>query len=153
MASICDDSAWMQQALALAHKACDLGEVPIGALIVKENTVLGRGWNCPIARHDPSAHAEIEAIRAAGQMLANYRLPGTTLYVTLEPCVMCMGAICQARIERLVFGAYDPIRGAVCHALQLADADFLNHRLAWTGGILEAECSLLLKAFFKARRG
>lgn len=148
-----DDRIWMQKALQLAHRARALDEVPVGAVIVKAGQVIAEGRNCPIARQDPTAHAEIEAIRAAGRSLGNYRMPGTTLYVTLEPCVMCMGAICQARIERLVFGAYDPARGAVCHALRLADADFLNHRLNWTGGLLEAECSSLLKDFFRARRG
>jgi len=146
------DAAWMRHAIRLAQRAEQQGEVPIGAVLVKEGRCIGEGWNRPIAEHDPTAHAEITAIRKAGATLANYRLPETTLYVTLEPCVMCMGAISQARIGRLVFGAFDPQRGAVCHALNLADADFLNHRLSWDGGVLEAECSGLLKDFFRGRR-
>jgi tRNA(adenine34) deaminase len=146
------DAAWMRHAIRLAQRAEQQGEGPIGAVIVKEERCIGEGWNRPIAEHDPTAHAEITAIRSAGAILANYRLPETTLYVTLEPCVMCMGAISQARIARLVFGAFDPRRGAVCHALNLADADFLNHRLSWHGGVLETECSNLLKDFFRGRR-
>jgi tRNA(adenine34) deaminase len=146
------DVAWMRHAIRLAQLAEQQGEVPIGAVLVKEGRCVGEGWNRPIAEHDPTAHAEITAIRMAGATLANYRLPETTLYVTLEPCVMCMGAISQARIGRLVFGAFDPQRGAVCHALNLADADFLNHRLSWDGGVLEAECSGMLKDFFRGRR-
>jgi tRNA(adenine34) deaminase len=106
----------------------------------------------PIATHDPTAHAEIIAVRRAGIALENYRLCDATLYVTLEPCVMCMGAISHARINRLVFGAFDPKRGAVCNALSLSDASFLNHRVNWTGGVLEEECGELLKDFFRARR-
>lgn len=146
------DEAWMRHAVRLAQRAEQQGEVPIGAVIVKDKNCIAEGWNSPIVQHDPTAHAEIMAIRKAGAVLVNYRLPDTTLYVTLEPCVMCMGAINQARIMRLVFGAFDPQRGAVCHALNLADADFLNHRVAWDGGVLEAECSELLRDFFRARR-
>jgi tRNA(adenine34) deaminase len=146
------DLDWMRHAIRLAQRAEQQGEVPIGAVLVKDERCIGEGWNKPIAEHDPTAHAEINAIRNAGAALANYRLPDTTLYVTLEPCVMCMGAISQARIERLVFGAYDPARGAVCHALNLAEADFLNHRLRWDGGVLTTECSNLLKDFFRKRR-
>lgn len=146
------DAAWMRHAIRLAQRAEQQGEVPIGAVLIKEGICIGEGWNRPISAHDPTAHAEITAIRSAGAVLANYRLPGTTLYVTLEPCVMCMGAISQARIQRLVFGAFDPQRGAVCHALNLADADFLNHRLSWDGGVLAKECSDLLKDFFRSRR-
>lgn len=146
------DEAWMRYALRLAGRADLLGEVPIGAVLVKNNQCLAEGWNSPIANHDATAHAEINALREAGKRIANYRLVGTTLYVTLEPCVMCMGAIVHARIKRLVFGAYDPKRGAVCNALSLADADFLNHSVSWQGGVLEAECSELLKDFFKGRR-
>lgn len=146
------DKAWMRHALRLAQRAETLGEVPIGAVLVKDNQCLAEGWNSPIANHDATAHAEINALREAGKRLANYRLVETTLYVTLEPCVMCMGAIVHARIKRLVFGAYDPKRGAVCHALSLADADFLNHTVSWQGGVLEAECTELLKEFFRLRR-
>lgn len=142
----------MRYAIRLAQRAEALGEVPIGAVIVKDDSCIAEGWNSPIALHDPTAHAEIMALRQAGRALANYRLPDATLYVTLEPCVMCMGAISHARIKRLVFGAFDVKRGAVCNALELTDAAFLNHRVSWQGGILEAECSELLRDFFRVRR-
>ena len=147
-----DDEAWMRYALRLAQRAEEQGEVPVGAVLVKNNRCIAEGWNRAIERHDATAHAEIMALRQAGQVIENYRLIDTTLYVTLEPCVMCMGAISHARVQRLVFGAFDEKRGAVCHALQLTDAPFLNHRVAWTGGILQADCSTLLKDFFRARR-
>lgn len=147
-----DDAAWMRHALRLAERAEALGEVPIGAVVVRDERCIAEGWNRPIGTHDPTAHAEIAALREAGRAIGNYRLVDATLYVTLEPCVMCMGAISHARIKRLVFGAFDPKRGAVCHALSLSDASFLNHRVEWLGGVLEAECSELLKNFFKARR-
>jgi tRNA(adenine34) deaminase len=146
------DEAWMRHAIRLAQRAEQQGEVPIGAIIVKDDQCIAEGWNMPIAIHDPTAHAEIMAIRRAGIALENYRLCDATLYVTLEPCVMCMGAISHARIKRLVFGAFDPKRGAVCNALSLTDASFLNHRVNWTGGVLEEECGELLKDFFRARR-
>jgi tRNA(adenine34) deaminase len=146
------DEAWMRYALRLAQRAEAQGEVPVGALLVKDERCIAEGWNSSISLHDATAHAEIIALRRAGQVLRNYRLINTTLYVTLEPCVMCMGAVCQARVKRLVFGAYDEKRGAVCHALNLTNAPFLNHRLAWTGGVLETDCSMLLKDFFRARR-
>jgi tRNA(adenine34) deaminase len=146
------DEAWMRHAIRLAQRAESLGEVPVGAVLVKDNQCLTEGWNSPIASFDATAHAEINALREAGKRIANYRLVDTTLYVTLEPCVMCMGAIAHARVERLVFGAYDPKRGAVCNALSLADADFLNHTVSWQGGVLEADCSELLKDFFRVRR-
>jgi len=146
------DEEWMRHALRLAQRAEDQGEVPVGAVLVQEERCVAEGWNQPIQTNDPSAHAEIVALRHAGRRLRNYRLLDTTLYVTLEPCVMCMGAIAHARVRRLVFGAYDPKRGAVCHALQLSDAPFLNHKLEWTGGVLERPCSELLTDFFKARR-
>jgi tRNA(adenine34) deaminase len=146
------DEAWMRHALRLAQRAELLGEVPVGAVIVKDNLCLAEGWNSPIADNDPTAHAEINALREAGKRMGNYRLVDATLYVTLECCVMCMGAISHARVKRLVFGAYDGKRGAICNALNLADADFLNHTIQWQGGILEKECSEILKDFFKARR-
>jgi len=142
----------MQHALALAHKAEESGEVPVGAVLIKDERLIAEGWNQPIIAHDPSAHAEMVALRNAGLALHNYRLVNTTLYVTLEPCVMCMGAIAHARVERLVFGCCDPHRGAVCSVLHLADADFLNHRVVWQGGVLAEPCSALLKSFFKRRR-
>ncbi|NJD06803.1 MAG: tRNA adenosine(34) deaminase TadA, partial [Methylococcaceae bacterium] len=128
------------------------GEVPVGAVIVHDGHCIGEGWNRPIALHDPTAHAEILALRRAGLERLNYRLTGCTLYVTLEPCAMCMTAIVHARIGRLVFAAADPRRGAVCSALRLAEADFLNHRVEWRGGILEEPCSRLLTDFFRKRR-
>lgn len=146
------DEAWMRHAIRLAQRAEQQGEVPVGAVLVLNDRCLAEGWNQPIQTCDATAHAEIVALRQAGQQLQNYRLLDTTLYVTLEPCVMCMGAIAHARVKRLVFGAYDPKRGAVCHALQLSDAAFLNHRVAWSGGILEQSCAELLSDFFKARR-
>ena len=149
---ISEDEAWMRYAIRLAQRAEQHGEVPVGAVLVKDNQVIAEGWNLPIAHHDATAHAEIIAIRKAGQILENYRLLETTLYVTLEPCVMCMGAMSHSRIKRLVFGATDPKRGAVSSALQLAAAPFLNHVIKWQGGVLEAECSVLLRDFFRARR-
>ncbi|CAD6871847.1 tRNA adenosine(34) deaminase TadA [Methylomonas fluvii] len=146
------DEEWLRHAIRLAQRAESQGEVPVGALLVHEGRCIAEGWNQPIQSNDPTAHAEMVALRKAGQVLNNYRLIDTTLYVTLEPCVMCMGAIAHARVKRLVFGAYDPKRGAVCHALQLSDAAFLNHRVEWTGGILEADCAELLSDFFKAKR-
>jgi len=147
-----DDAAWMRKAIELAHKAERLGEVPVGAVIVKDNELIAEGYNLPIKSYDPTAHAEIVAIRAASQRLENYRLLGTTLYVTLEPCVMCMGAIQHARIKRVVFAAKDEKRGAVCSALSLARAEYSNHHIEWTGGEQAEECSQLLTRFFKARR-
>lgn len=142
----------MRYAIRLAQRAEQQGEVPIGAVIVKDDQCIAEGWNMPIATHDPTAHAEIMAIRRAGAALENYRLCDATLYVTLEPCMMCMGAISHARLKRLVFGAFDPKRGAVCNALSLTDASFLNHRVNWVGGVMEEECGELLKDFFRARR-
>ena len=142
----------MRYAFRLAQRAGQQGEVPVGAIVVKDDQCIAEGWNSSIATHDPTAHAEVMALRKAGLALENYRLSGATLYVTLEPCVMCMGAISHARIERLVFGAFDPKRGAVCHALSLPDASFLNHRINWVGGVLEIDCSELLRDFFRARR-
>ena len=146
------DRLHMQMAINLAKEAREQGEVPVGALILKGDEVIGRGWNRPILSSDPTAHAEIIALRAAGQRLGNYRLVETTLYVTLEPCVMCMGAISHARVSRIVFGAPDPKRGAAGSALQLADAEFLNHQIRIQGGLYEMECSDLLLEFFRLRR-
>jgi len=146
------DNILMERAIHLAREAQSVGEVPVGALIFFEGEIIGEGWNRPILDHDPTAHAEITALREAGLTLQNYRLVGATLYVTLEPCVMCMGAISHARIQRIVYGATDPKRGAAGSALQLADADFLNHRIEVSGGLLEETCSALLLDFFRARR-
>ncbi|MGZ5581304.1 MAG: tRNA adenosine(34) deaminase TadA, partial [Methylobacter sp.] len=117
------DEAWMRHAIRLAQRAEQQGEVPVGAIVVKDNRCIAEGWNIPISSHDPTAHAEVVAMRGAGLFMENYRLTDATLYVTLEPCVMCIGAMSHARIKRLVFGAYDPKRGAVCNALSLTDAD------------------------------
>lgn len=148
-----DDEAWMRRALRLASEAEQAGEVPVGAVLVKDGKCIAEGWNCPVATHDPTAHAEMIALRAGGLALGNYRLGGTTLYVTLEPCAMCMAAIVHARVGRLVFGAHDPKRGAVCSALQLAEAEFLNHRVEWACGVLAEACSGILRDFFRKRRG
>lgn len=147
-----DDVFWMRHALALAAKAEAQGEVPVGAVIVRDGAILGEGWNQPITRHDPSAHAEMQALRAAGVKAANYRLPDTTLYVTLEPCPMCAGAMIHARIKRVVFGAFDPKSGAAGSVFELLTDARHNHRVEVAGGVLEAECAATLRAFFRARR-
>ncbi len=146
------DAQWMRHALALAERAAAEGEVPVGAVLVKEGAILGEGWNRPITLHDPSAHAEMIALRAGAAALGNYRLPGATLYVTLEPCVMCAGAIVHARVSRLVFGARDPKAGAVDSVYDVIARPRLNHVVEWSGGVLEEECGAVLRAFFRARR-
>ena len=143
----------MRQALELATRAADVGEVPVGAVLVQAGVVLGQGYNRPIGTHDPSAHAEMITLRAAAQKLGNYRLPGTTLYVTLEPCVMCAGAIIHARVQRLVFGARDPKAGAVHSVYDVIARPQLNHVVQWQGGVLEEECGDILRRFFRERRG
>ncbi len=147
------DIQWMRQALWLAERAGRDGEVPVGALVVKDDAVIGEGWNRPITDHDPSAHAEMVALRAAAAAVGNYRLLDTTLYVTLEPCVMCAGAIVHARVARLVFGAWDPKSGAAGSVVDIFSAPFVNHRVAVDGGIFAEECGGLLTHFFRARRG
>lgn len=142
----------MKHALTLAHSAAQQGEVPVGAILTMGDTVLAEGMNSSINSHDPTAHAEIIALRKASKKIGNYRLPGATLYVTLEPCIMCMGAIIHARLERVVFGAFDPKTGAAGSRYAIGNDNLLNHNLKITGGICKAECSSLLKAFFKARR-
>jgi tRNA(adenine34) deaminase len=142
----------MQQALYLAEKAALLNEVPVGAVLVFDNKVIAEGHNAPISHQDPSAHAEILALRTGAKYLNNYRLPKTTLYVTLEPCLMCAGALVHARIERLVFGAFDQRAGAICSCSGILDASFLNHRVTYTSGVLAAQSAQLLQAFFRARR-
>ena len=146
------DERWMRHALVLARRAADLGEVPVGAVVVQGDEAVAEGWNRPIASHDPSAHAEMVAIRAAAAGLRNYRLGGLTLYVTLEPCAMCAGAIIHARLARLVFGASDPKAGAVNSVYDLIAHPKLNHRVEWTGGVLAPECGAILQEFFRARR-
>ena len=146
------DQAYMQIALGLAHEAALAGEVPVGAIIVKDGVIIGRGSNAPIVSHDPTAHAEIAAIRDAAKHLANYRLVDCTLYVTLEPCAMCTGAIQHARIARLVFGANDPKTGACGSVVNLMTEAKLNHHTAMISGMLAAECGTVLTQFFSARR-
>ncbi len=143
----------MRHALALADRAAEQDEVPVGAVVVHNDQVIGEGWNRPIASNDPTAHAEVVAMRAAAQRLGNYRLTGATLYVTLEPCLMCAGAMIHARIGRLVFGAYDRKRGAVDSTTQALEAPGLNHRLEVCGGVLEQDCAAGLQGFFAVRRG
>lgn len=142
----------MRRALALADRAEQAGEVPVGAVIVRDGAVLGEGYNQPISSNDPTGHAEIVALRAAAQAVCNYRLPGAVLYVTLEPCTMCIGAMIHARIARVVFGAPEPRAGAVISQLQLADADHYNHRMAHTQGVLAEQSADKLRQFFRARR-
>jgi tRNA(adenine34) deaminase len=147
-----DDEHWMQKALALAAQAAAAGEVPVGSILVREGQVLGEGYNQPISARDPTAHAEIVALRAGARAVGNYRLPGSTLYVTLEPCTMCLGAMMHARVERLVFAAREPRAGAVCSQFQLCDHPAYNHRISWQEGVLAPQSSELLTGFFQARR-
>ncbi len=146
------DLTFMRRALALARYAEAAGEVPVGAVVVQGEEILGEGWNQPIRARDPSAHAEIVALRAAAARAGNYRLPDTTLYVTLEPCPMCAGAIVQARVARVVFGADDPRSGAARSVFRLLDTPALNHRTEIVSGVLAEECAALLKRFFQAKR-
>ncbi|NCA70743.1 MAG: tRNA adenosine(34) deaminase TadA [Sphingobacteriia bacterium] len=147
------DVDWMRHALALAERAEATGEVPVGAVLVRDGMIIGEGWNCPIGTRDATAHAEIRALRAAGQDVGNYRLPGATLYVTLEPCVMCAGAIVHARVARVVYGAADPKAGACGSVFDLLPADGrFNHRTDCRGGVLAADCGETLRRFFRARR-
>lgn len=151
------DEFWMRRALALAGHAAGHGEVPVGAVLVRGEgesaEILGEGWNQPITAQDPSAHAEIVALRRAAASVGNYRLPDTTLYVTIEPCTMCTGALIHARVGRLVFGATEPRAGAVCSHFRLLDTDGVyNHRMRWQQGVLADECSALIAGFFRERR-
>ena len=142
----------MRAAIVEAEKAASQGEIPVGAVVVVNGEIVATGHNCSIATSDPSAHAEVVALRRAGSDLGNYRLPDATLYVTLEPCVMCTGAIVQARLKRIVFGAYDKKAGALGSVVDLSDSRALNHRFEINGGLFADECSALLRAFFAARR-
>ena len=146
------DAQFMRAALELAERARQQGEVPVGAVVVAEGEIIGRGFNAPIGRHDPTAHAELEALREAALARDNYRLPGCDLYVTLEPCAMCAGAIAQARIRRLVFGAADPKTGACGGVVDLFKERRINHHTTVIGGVLAEECGALLKRFFAGRR-
>ncbi len=147
------DQHWMRHALHLAERAGREGEVPVGAVLVKDDKLIAEGWNRPIQSSDPSAHAEMVALRAAGQAVDNYRLCDTTLYVTLEPCTMCAGAIIHARVKRLVFGAYDPKTGAAGSVFDVFGRVEHNHSVEVSGGVLQQECAEVLTAFFRARRG
>ena len=146
------DTEFMRRALALAGAAAARGEVPVGALLVRGDAVLGEGANCPIGTHDPTAHAEIQALRAAGAEVSDYRLAGTTLYVTLEPCIMCAAALVHARVSRVVFGAWDPKAGAAGSLTDVFNIAGLNHRVDVFGGVLAEECGTLLSDFFRQRR-
>lgn len=146
------DQDFMQSALALAREAAETGEVPVGAVLVKDGNIIGRGMNRPIGLHDPSAHAEIAALRDAGYRLQNYRLTDCTLYVTLEPCAMCVGAMLHARVARVVYGAPDPKTGACGSVINLFGEERLNHHAKVEGGMLADESAALLKAFFASRR-
>lgn len=147
-----NDSVFMRQAIDQAHNAWALGEVPVGALVVRDGVVIATGFNQPIGTHDPTAHAEIMALRAAATILGNYRLPGCELFVTLEPCAMCAGAMLHARLARVVFGAADPKTGACGSVVDLFAQGQLNHHTSAVGGVLADDCSAMLKDFFAERR-
>jgi len=148
------DEAFMTRALELARRAEADGEVPVGAVVVLDGRIVGEGWNRPIAEHDPTAHAEIQALRDAGRRCANYRLPGSTLYVTLEPCAMCAGAVVHARVDRVVYGAADPKSGAAGSVFDLLPSESrFNHHTRVEGGVLAEDCAELLRNFFRQRRG
>jgi tRNA(adenine34) deaminase len=147
-----NDETFMRRALELAQRAQSEGEVPVGAVVVLEERIIGEGWNRPISASDPSAHAEIQAMRAAASARKNYRLVGATLYVTLEPCAMCVGAMFHARIRRVVFGAADPKTGAAGSVIDLFAQNKINHHALVQGGVLAAECGLVLSDFFASRR-
>lgn len=147
-----EQEKWMRRALELAREAQDAGEVPVGAVVVRGGELVGEGFNQPLSTHDPSAHAEIMAMRDAGQRLGNYRLSGCDLYVTIEPCVMCTGAMIHARVRQLCFGATEPRSGAIVSHFGLHDRSELNHRMMVRGGVLEVECGTLIRDFFRARR-
>jgi tRNA(adenine34) deaminase len=146
------DEQWMRYALALALKADASNEVPVGAIVVRDGAIIGEGFNQPISRSDPSAHAEIIALRDAGQAVGNYRFPGATMYVSVEPCAMCAGAVIHSRITRLVYAASEPKAGAVCSHFQLFDQPQMNHKVEWLGGVLASDASSIVQAFFARRR-
>ncbi len=147
-----DDEYFMQRALALAEKAAASGEVPVGAVLVRDGAVIGEGFNCPISANDPSAHAEIMALRDAAKRVENYRLPNSTLYVTVEPCAMCAGALVHARVERVVYGTLEPKAGVAESHLSLFSAPHFNHRVCCEGGVLQEACSAMMQSFFRSRR-
>lgn len=152
MSAEIDHENWMRRALALADRAENEGEVPIGAVLVREGELLGEGWNQVISSADPTAHAEIVALRDAAAVAGNYRLPGSTLYVTLEPCTMCAGALVHARVAHLVFAAREPRSGVICSTCSLLEEPWYNHKVDWLEGVLAEESSERLQAFFRARR-
>ena len=147
-----EDHRWMTRALELAAEAAAFGEVPVGAVVVLGGKLIGEGWNQPVASHDPSAHAEIVALRAAARAVGNYRLSGASLYVTIEPCAMCAGALVHARVAQLVFAAREPRAGAVISNLGLLEREFLNHRVVWREGVCGQVAAQLMKEFFARRR-
>lgn len=147
-----EPEVWMKRALDLARHAAEEGEVPIGCVVVEGDDIIGEGWNQPVSTRDPTAHAEVIALRSAATLVNNYRLPGADLYVTLEPCVMCTGAIIHARISRLIFGARDPRGGAAGSVFDIPGTGRVNHAVAVTAGVLEQECATILQEFFRARR-
>lgn len=147
-----NDEKWMQHALILARRAEEQGEVPVGAVVVKDNEIIGEGWNRPISEHDPTAHAEIMALRAAAKTLNNYRLPGVELYVTLEPCTMCAGAMIHARVRRVIFGACDPKTGAAGSVFDVFTQPQHNHHVDVQGGVMATSCTQVLQEFFQRRR-
>jgi tRNA(adenine34) deaminase len=147
------DDEFMRQAIAHAEKALAAGEVPVGAIVVVDGATIGAGFNQPISSSDPTAHAEIVALRAAAVRVGNYRLTGSTLYVTVEPCLMCVGAMVHARVQRLVYGATEPKAGALVSMTRAHELPGLNHRLDVTGGVLEEQCREMMQAFFRSRRG
>jgi tRNA(adenine34) deaminase len=152
VASALVDEQWMRRAVELARRAEEAGEVPVGAVLVTDSGLVAEGWNTPVSSSDPTAHAEIQVLRSAGRGTGNYRLPGTTLYVTMEPCPMCAGALVHARVARLVFGAQDFRAGAAGTVFDIVRAPELNHRVQVEGGVLESECRELVQNFFRARR-
>jgi tRNA(adenine34) deaminase len=147
------DELWMEEALRAAQRALELGEVPVGAVIVHDGRIVGRGWNRNIADNDPSAHAEVLALRVAGATLGNHRLGNCDMFVTIEPCAMCAGAMVQARINRLVYGADDPKAGAVQSVMRVINDPHLNHKIEIVSGVLAGRCAELLQRFFRERRG
>lgn len=153
MSTLAEHEQWMRRALALADRAENEGEVPIGAVVVRDGALLGEGWNSVISHADPTAHAEVMALRDAARQVGNYRLPGSVLYVTLEPCTMCAGAMIHARVAQLVFAAREPRAGVVCSTCSMLDEPRYNHRVQWQEGVLADESSQRLQAFFRARRG
>ena len=152
MTTLAEHEQWMRRALALADRAGNEGEVPIGAVVVRDGELLGEGWNSVIAFQDPTAHAEVVAMRDAAKMTGNYRLPGATVYVTLEPCTMCASAMIHARIAKLVFAANEPKAGVVCSTCSLLDEPRYNHQVSWQGDVLAEDSKERLQAFFRERR-